>query len=285
MIGEEGDFMLKIHSKTFNPEVLYVFDTINKGPASGKDHHHDFFELSVIMNGETFYVIENETFYLNDQSVLLFNPGVNHMEYITDSMENTQIHIGLRHFNLDRFPRNFLPFDSKIIRLSQYKKAFFDTCWEIIRERQEAKPGYELILKSLVYKLIVYLLRDEEAVTINKKLLSGDNQDKQQLVNEIQLYIENHYADDVTLNQLAQDFYTSPTTLSRIFKEYTGDTPINYLIHYRLKKAKEFIQTDESISIKEVAQQIGYEDPLYFSKLFKKYYGHSPTFFAKESFE
>lgn len=273
--------MLKIHSKTFNPEILYVFDTVNQGPAYGKEHAHDFFELSIIMEGETFYVIDNETVYLSDQTVLLFNPGVNHMEYINEDMKNTQIHIGLRHFNLDRFPRNFLPFETKIVHLGQYKQAFFDTCWEIIKERKETKPGYELILKSLVYKLIVYLLRDEETVMVDRRFISEENRDKQQLVNEIQLYLENHYAEDVTLNQLAQKFYTSPTTLSRIFKEYTGDTPINYLIHYRLKKAKEFIQADDSISMKEVAQSIGYDDPLYFSKLFKKYHGQSPTFYGK----
>lgn len=274
--------MLHIHSKTFNPDILYVFDAVNIGPSSGTEHAHDFFELSIIMEGDTFYVINGQTFPLSDQTVLLFNPGVRHNEYITDNMKNTQLHIGLKHFNLDRFPRNFFPFESNIIHLGQYREDFFAACHEIVQELTEKKPGYELIIKSLVYKLIVYLLRDEETVPLNKELFSDEEQEKQAFVNDIQLYIENNYAEDLTLNHLADTFFTSSTTLSRVFKELTGDTPINYLIHFRLKIAKEYIETDTTMTIKEVAQSIGYDDPLYFSKLFKKYYGESPTFYANK---
>lgn len=276
--------MLHIHSKTFNPDVLYVFDAENVGPHYGREHSHDFFELSIIMKGDSFYVIDGETVHLSEKTVLLFNPGVEHFEFSQDGMRNIQIHIGLKHFNLDRFPRNFLPFESKIIHLGQYKDDFFETCEEIILELKERKPGHELIIKSLVYKLIVYLIRDEDTVTINRDLVSDEEEsEKQSFVNDVQLYIENHYADDLTLNHLAESFFTTTATLSRLFKELTGDTPINYLIHYRLEKAKEYLEADQSMTVKEVAHSVGYDDPLYFSKLFKKHYGESPTFYANKN--
>ena len=275
-------FMLTIHSKTFNPEVLYVFDTVNSGPASGKKHTHDFFELSIILSGESFYVINDEKHYLVEETVLVLNPGVNHMDYTDEGMKNVQIHIGLRHFNFPGYKRDFLPLESNIIQLGNYKEPFFETCREIIRERNDAKPGYELVLKALVYKLIVYLFRDDSTTLSEDQLLIPDKE-KQELVNEIQLYIENHYHEDLSLEQIAHEFYTNSTTLSRLFKQFSGDTPINYLINYRLEKAKNLLLSDTSLSIKDVAKSVGYEDSLYFSKLFKKRFGESPTFFAEHT--
>lgn len=273
--------MLKIHSKTFNPEVLYVFDHFNQGPASGKEHAHDFLELTILLSGEAFYIIDEETHFLKEETVLILNPKMMHQEYVKAGMENVQIHIGLRHFNFPGYPKNFFPLKTNIVRLGDYQESFFATCREIIQERTEAKPGYELILKALVFKLIVYLFRDDRTSLSEDQLLIPE-QEKQQFVNEIRLYIENHYDDDLTINHIAQEFYTNPSSLSRSFKKYTGDTPINYLINYRLEKAQNLIRSTPSLSIKEVAKSVGYDDSLYFSKLFKKRFGESPSFFSEK---
>jgi len=276
-----GDFMLKIHSKTFNPEVLYVFDHSNIGPSSGKKHAHDFLELSILLTGETFYEIDDKMHHLQQETILVLNPGVEHKEYAHAGMESSQIHIGLRHFNFSGYQRDFLPLETNIIQLGDYKEKFFDTCQEIIAERNEAKPGYELILKALVFKLIVYLFRDDRTSLSEERLLVS-NQEKQEFVNEVKLYIENHYNEELTLDHIAHAFYTNSTTLSRSFKQFAGDTPINYLITYRLEKAKNMIQAHPTLSIKDIAQSVGYSDSLYFSKLFKKQYGVSPSFFAEK---
>nr|WP_243145844.1 AraC family transcriptional regulator [Clostridium chromiireducens] len=69
--------------------------------------------------------------------------------------------------------------------------------------------------------------------------------------------------------------YLSSVYISKVFKEKTGESPINYLINLRLEKAKDLLISTES-PIKSIAQSVGYSDAYYFSKLFKKYYGHSP---------
>ncbi|WP_312729295.1 helix-turn-helix transcriptional regulator, partial [Enterococcus sp.] len=68
----------------------------------------------------------------------------------------------------------------------------------------------------------------------------------------------------------------SPTYLSKIFKEATGVSPINYLIEIRLKRAKDMLKND-NLTIKEVASAVGYQDAYHFSKSFKKLYGVSPS--------
>jgi AraC-like DNA-binding protein len=275
--------LLKINAKTFNPEILYVFDGEAIGPMSGKKHFHDFFEISLILEGDSDYFIDGEIHHLKANTILLFNPGIEHYDFIPKGKKNRQMHIGIRHFTIDRFPQDYFPLDTTILHLSEHKEAFFQTCQEIIQERRQAEVGYEIILKSLILKLIVYILRDSSTDRLENKslLLSDEQREKQALVDEIKLYIEKNYKSDLSLKQISEEFFTSPATVSRIFKEHLGDTPINYLIQYRMKKAEALIERNEEVSVTEVANLIGYKDAYYFSKLFKKYYGSSPTKYSR----
>ena len=132
---EVGYTMLKIDSKTFNPEILYVFDSEMVGPAVGKNHYHDFFELSILIEGQSEYTIEGKKHLLSKGSILLFNPGVYHYEQAFEGMYNRQIHIGIRRFSIDRFPRDFFPLDTTIVHLSEYEDAFFEIGRASCRER------------------------------------------------------------------------------------------------------------------------------------------------------
>lgn len=85
----------------------------------------------------------------------------------------------------------------------------------------------------------------------------------------------------ISLDKISRDIHLNPIYFSKIFKEETGDSPINYLIGIRLCKAKELLDKGE-LTIKEVAAMVGYDDPYYFSKLFKKYYGCSPSEYKKK---
>ena len=79
--------------------------------------------------------------------------------------------------------------------------------------------------------------------------------------------------------------YLSPVYISKIFKEETGESPINYLIKIRLEKARDILIKDDNSSIKSIANEVGYEDAYHFSKLFKKYYGISPLYYRKREVE
>ncbi|MEG0387843.1 MAG: AraC family transcriptional regulator, partial [Niameybacter sp.] len=80
---------------------------------------------------------------------------------------------------------------------------------------------------------------------------------------------------------ISKNMYLSPVYISKIFKEETGTSPINYLIQIRLEKAKEILEKND-MPINLVAKSVGYEDAYYFSKLFKKYYGSAPSAYSKQ---
>ena len=90
-------------------------------------------------------------------------------------------------------------------------------------------------------------------------------------------YLENHYADDITLNELAEHkYFVSVGHLSRTFKNKTGQTFSKYLTELRLKKAKEFlINTDFDIT--DIATFTGYNDASYFTQIFRKSCGMTPS--------
>lgn len=91
-------------------------------------------------------------------------------------------------------------------------------------------------------------------------------------------YIEKHFTKPLTLEEVALEVKLSPTYFSKIFKEYFRATFIEYVTKIRMEEARKLIQENE-ISLKEISFLIGYNDPNYFSRVFKKHYGDSPRQF------
>lgn len=90
-------------------------------------------------------------------------------------------------------------------------------------------------------------------------------------------YIEDNYSDDeLSLNMLASHVNVSPNHLSTIFSQQTGQTFIKYLTEYRMEKAKELLKCTNMRS-SEISEEVGYKDPHYFSYMFKKSVGMTPT--------
>ncbi len=89
-------------------------------------------------------------------------------------------------------------------------------------------------------------------------------------------YIERHYGDcALSLTKLAGSVHLSPEYFCRLFKQKTGVSYSTYLTTYRLTRARELICTTD-LKMAEVARQVGYENPSYFSRLYKKHMGLSP---------
>jgi len=134
------------------------------------------------------------------------------------------------------------------------------------------------MLKSLIMKLLVLLHREinEETHNIDSHEFSFKSREKKDLVEDIRKYLNENYVQDISLYTLSKNMYLSPVYISKIFKEVMGDSPINYLIQIRLSKSKELLENSK-LSIKTISKMVGYDDPYYFSKLYKKYYGISPN--------
>jgi AraC-type DNA-binding domain-containing proteins len=102
------------------------------------------------------------------------------------------------------------------------------------------------------------------------------NYDKIRKVDKVSQYILENYPHRIKLQELADHVQISQSYLQAVFKEITGNTPIEYLLNVRINKAKELIKEGYH-NIREVSELVGFNDAFYFSKCFKKSEGVSPA--------
>ena len=99
-------------------------------------------------------------------------------------------------------------------------------------------------------------------------------------IHQIKQFISEHSHKDISLNILAQRVNLSPIYISKMFKEKLGINYIDFLTECRIEKAKKLLN-DPELSLKEITFEIGYHEPNYFSKVFKKMCGVSPKEYRK----
>jgi two-component system response regulator YesN len=93
-------------------------------------------------------------------------------------------------------------------------------------------------------------------------------------------YIQEHYSEQIKLEDVANKVYLSPSYFSNIFKKETGQNFTDFLVDYRMQEAKELLRNAD-LSVNEIADRVGYVEQRYFSKLFKKVVGIKPTEYRK----
>ncbi|MFC4600559.1 response regulator transcription factor [Cohnella hongkongensis] len=92
------------------------------------------------------------------------------------------------------------------------------------------------------------------------------------------LYIKRHYAEELSLSDVAKFVHLTPAYLSSLFKKQTGENFNRYLIQVRVEKAKELLMTTD-MKISDIAHAVGYPNASYFVRVFKKHEGTSPMEF------
>ena len=98
------------------------------------------------------------------------------------------------------------------------------------------------------------------------------------IIEKAQRFLEEHFAEELTLDKAANYLGISPCYFSTIFKEVTGTSFSDQLMHLRMEKAKELLK-DPNFVVSEVGYKVGFNDPAYFSRAFKRIVGFSPTFY------
>ena len=98
-----------------------------------------------------------------------------------------------------------------------------------------------------------------------------------EVVDEIAQQIESSYHLPLSADALAKQYSITPAYLNKIFKQYKGVRPSEYLLNLRMERAREMLETMPDVLVKDVANSVGYSDPYYFSKVFNRTTGLWPT--------
>jgi len=125
------------------------------------------------------------------------------------------------------------------------------------------------------YHALFQGLQDAFSSQADVQILISDDQMK-----DIMTYIDTHYTEDLILGDVAKHFSMSIGYLSSLIKKKTGTSYSEYIIRKRLQLAKELL-TDQTLSVQEVVQRVGYKDYFHFNKWFKRHVGVTPSKFRK----
>ncbi|MFC3799071.1 helix-turn-helix domain-containing protein [Cohnella sp. GCM10012308] len=106
--------------------------------------------------------------------------------------------------------------------------------------------------------------------------LNRHNDDNREIIEQARNYIHSHYMQSLSVAALAERHGLSAKSFSYLFHKHTGVFPIDYLIQHRMKRAQELLTMSDA-GIKQIAASVGYEDALYFSRLYKKHFGRAPS--------
>ena len=128
-----------------------------------------------------------------------------------------------------------------------------------------------------LYMLLASLMENSCLLSIQGKAFFSS---KEEYIKNAIGYIQTNYSRKITIEEIANYIGLNRSYLGVIFKELTGISPQNFMIDFRMDKAKKLL-SDISMSIGDVSRSIGYDDPLAFSKIFKKKVGVSPNAYRK----
>lgn len=274
-----------------NPRFL--FSCIVKRTEDETNYHaHDFVELVVILKGEGVFFIDGEAYPVREGNLLILNPGVYHKSLVCRETSGfaTECYLAFSGVEFRNCAPETLPLFTDGRRILQMpdkmRQEVFRLCAAVEKEGACSRPGRYFMLKAYLIQLLCLIAREQQTEKVQKGKNSQDRQkyvfqsvSKKYVVERIMEYLEEHYREKISLDQIAANMYLSPYYISRIFKSETGDTPINYLISLRMEHARDLMDTHPEMSIQGVAAAVGYEDAYHFSKQFKKYFGLSPLYY------
>ena len=145
----------------------------------------------------------------------------------------------------------------------------------MISELQRCQDDYEELLTILMRHLLISIHRELQ----KKRKLSDVYLD-----NEMDMaaqYFSNNYSNKINIEEYAQSRGMSISWFIRSFKKYTGTTPMQYIVSARIANAQLLLETTQ-YSVSEISRIVGYDNPLYFSRLFHKTKGFSPSEYRKK---
>lgn len=140
-----------------------------------------------------------------------------------------------------------------------------DTKHQLLEELLLQSHDYQEVCEAVRDIFADFFAEDSECEPINN------------WVDQIEQYIRHHYRDIFSLQDLSEQFTFHPAYLSRNYKRLKSISPLDFAMQLKMEEAKKLMFENERLLFKDVAKHLGYEDPFYFSKLFKKWTGFTPT--------
>ncbi|MFA9558994.1 AraC family transcriptional regulator [Evansella sp. AB-rgal1] len=251
-----------------------------------KTHFHNAFEIYYLLRGEKLFFVNNKLFSAGKGDMVIINPFDVHK---TSSVENMEAERILLHFKQDFIEELSKQenFDLAKMKMIPTKVSFTIKeqiqiemiLKEILKECEEKQANCKLYIKSLLFMLLIRILRHNQNERMEKEYVGNPIEQK---MLDIATYISSNYHDNLTLSKLSSEYYISQGYLSRTFKKVTGLNISEYIQLVRIRESQKLLQ-DTNDKIIEIAATVGFSQIAHFNKTFKKVTGTSPQRFRNTS--
>ena len=231
-------------------------------------HTHNHLELFYIVGGKGQFLIQDQLYPVDANNLVVINPNVIHTEVSLNAQPLEYIVLGIEGIELQtRDTAN-----GQFSILDHFESVEISSCLRnILRETELKNTGYEDVCQAYMEILLIRLMRNIAlAIPSEPQSVSANRQ-----CAAIRRYIDLHFKEALTLEQLAEESHMSKYYLSHTFKREYGVSPINYMISRRIEESK-YLLVETDLSLSQIAQLLGFSSLSYFSQVFHRTQGISP---------
>lgn len=235
------------------------------------------YQLLYVASGKTIFYFNGEPKEVTAGHMILFQPRQEqHYEYFAkDTPQVYWVHFTggnvkniLRHFDI--------PLDTPIFYCGT-SAVYTHLFKEMIQELQNCPIGYQELLEMYLRQLFLQIQRCRLE---RKPIVSSQIHEE---IEQARRYFQDHYNEPISIEEYAAKHGMSVSWFLKNFRQVTGRSPMQYILSLRINNAATLLETTD-FNVTEISTIVGYDNPLYFSRLFKKQKGISPSDYRKERF-
>lgn len=231
------------------------------------------YQLIYIASGKGHFFFGNEEKIVSHGNIIIFRPGERQMYYyyLADATETYWVHF--TGYEADKHLEG-AELLGKIFYIGE-SSDHTNILSRIIREIQMKRTNYQEISIMLFRQFLL----------MSGRYLGEGKLTNRDTLNEVERaisYFNDNYANEINVDEYAKQRHMSVSWFIRNFKNTTKQTPLQYLIGIRITNAKALLTTTD-YSVSQIANAVGFDNPLYFSRLFHKHTGMSPMKYRKRN--
>ncbi len=267
---------------------------VNEGDILVYPHWHKEIEIIYVKEGNVNIGVNDVPIQLKRDDIYFINGGDVHYFLASPESERIVIQFDLSFFqdisSLEKTNKEMRNLFSSIVQASSlWSQEVADQMRQLLmtvhEENNERKSGYRYVIKAKMFEMLAILSREVPQNEnwndqVREEISSTKQMENLERLDKIFMYIEAHYQDTITLNDISAYMGFSSFYFTKFFKKNTGTTFIQFLTEYRLNKAK-WILLNEDATVTEVAERTGFSSVKTFHHQFKDLMGISPLKYKK----